>query len=167
MKETGVFVTINSASDGPEKLRGCIGYPYPVMRLGEAITSASVSAATEDPRFRPVSTRELGSVLFEVSVLSPPAKLASAKRTDFPSKVRVGVDGLMVSRGHYSGLLLPQVATEFGMDATEFLSQACTKAGLPPDSWLDPETEVQIFQAQIFAEATPGGPVREVKQRAS
>jgi uncharacterized protein (TIGR00296 family) len=65
----------------------------------------------------------------------------------------------MISRSYASGLLLPQVATEFGMDQVEFLSQACIKAGLPPGAWLDPATRVQVFQAEIFAETRPRGEV--------
>ena len=155
----GVFVTINSAALGPERLRGCIGFPYPVKPLGEAIQEAAVAASSEDPRFPPVTKGELGSVVVEVSILTKPQALSTSRPQDRPSKVRIGVDGLIVSRFGLSGLLLPQVATEFGMDQTEFLSQACMKAGLPPDSWLDKETEVQTFQAEIFEETTPRGRV--------
>ncbi|MDG6901584.1 MAG: TIGR00296 family protein [Nitrososphaerota archaeon] len=155
----GVFVTINRAEQVPDRLRGCIGFPYPVKPLGAAIRDAAVAAATEDPRFPPVVKSELGSVVVEVSILTPPEPLSVQNRRDLPSKVRIGEDGLIVSRHGFSGLLLPQVATEFGMDQTEFLSQACMKAGLPPDSWLDSETEVQTFQAEIFAEEAPGGKV--------
>ena len=155
----GVFVTINRAEPGPDRLRGCIGFPYPVKPLGEGIQEATMAAASEDPRFPPVSEAELGSLVLEVSVLTRPVPLSSPKVQDRPSRVRIGVDGLIVSRSGFSGLLLPQVATEFGLDQTEFLSQACLKAGLTPDSWLDKETEVQAFQAEIFAESSPRGAV--------
>lgn len=153
----GVFVTINKAGQGPERLRGCIGFPYPVKPLGDAIREAAVAAATEDPRFPPVSKGELGSVVLEVSILTKPEVMSAPRPQDRPSKVRIGVDGLIVSRFGLSGLLLPQVATEYGMDQVEFLSQACLKAGLAPDSWLDRETEVQTFQAEIFEETSPHG----------
>jgi uncharacterized protein (TIGR00296 family) len=155
----GVFVTINLSSPAAEKLRGCIGFPYPVKPLGEAISEATVAAASEDPRFPPVSKEELDSVVVEVSILTKPQILSAPRPQDRPAHVRIGTDGLIISRYGLSGLLLPQVATEFGMDATDFLSQACMKAGLPPDSWVDRETEVQTFQAEIFAEATPRGKV--------
>lgn len=155
----GVFVTINRAEEVPDRLRGCIGFPYPVKPLGAAIQEAAVAAATQDPRFPPVSRSELAHVVVEVSILTPPKPLAVPTPRDLPSKVRIGADGLIISRYGLSGLLLPQVATEFGMDSVEFLSQACMKAGLPPDSWLDKETTVQTFQAEVFAEATPGGRV--------
>jgi hypothetical protein len=155
----GVFVTINLASPAPEKLRGCIGFPYPIKPLGQAIQEATVAASSEDPRFPPVSPAELDSVVLEVSVLTRPKVIRAPKPQDLPSLVRIGVDGLIVSRLGFSGLLLPQVATEYSMDQYEFLSQACIKAGLPPDSWLDRDTEVQAFQAEIFAEKTPRGDV--------
>ena len=158
----GVFVTINLASPGPEKLRGCIGFPYPIKPLGQAIQEATVAASSEDPRFPPVSPEELNSVVLEVSILTQPKVVKAPRPQDLPSMVRIGVDGLIVSCRGYSGLLLPQVATEYSMDQSEFLSQACMKAGLTPDSWLDSDTEVQTFQAEIFEEKTPRGEVGRV-----
>ena len=158
----GVFVTLNSAAGATERLRGCIGFPYPVKPLGLAIQDATIAAASEDPRFLPVSKEELGSLVVEVSILTKPRPLSVQKPQELPSKVRIGVDGLIVTRYGLSGLLLPQVATEFGMDQTEFLSETCMKAGLPPDSWLEPGTEVQSFQAEIFAERSPRGPVERL-----
>ena len=155
----GVFVTINSATSDVEKLRGCIGFPYPVKPLGQAIQEATVSAASQDPRFPPVTRAELGSVVLEVSILTPPQAILAHTPRELPSLVRIGTDGLIVSRSGFSGLLLPQVATEYSMDATEFLSQTCMKAGLPPDSWLEEGTEVKAFQAEIFAERKPRGEV--------
>jgi hypothetical protein len=158
----GVFVTLNTSPGGPEALRGCIGFPYPVKMLGDAIREATVAAASEDPRFPPVSKSELGSILVEVSVLTRPRAVAYSRPADRPAAVKVGEDGLMVTRPPFSGLLLPQVATEFGMDATEFLSQACMKAGLQPDAWLDASTHVETFQADIFSELSPRGEVARV-----
>jgi uncharacterized protein (TIGR00296 family) len=158
----GVFVTINRDTPHPDRLRGCIGFPYPVKALGDAIREAAFAAATDDPRFPPLTDRELGSVVVEVSVLTRPEQLEAQSPRELPSKVRIGVDGLIISRHPQSGLLLPQVATEFGMDQMEFLSQACMKAGLPPDSWLDKGTRVQVFQAEIFAEKSPHGKVERV-----
>ncbi len=157
----GVFVTLNTTAPAGNNLRGCIGFPYPVKRLGDAIREAAVAAASEDPRFPPVGREELGSIIVEVSVLTLPRDL-DVPRREMPSRVRIGRDGLMISRSYASGLLLPQVATEFEMDQVEFLSQACVKAGLPPDAWLDPATRVQVFQAEIFAEKKPRGEVVRV-----
>ena len=159
----GVFVTINLAEQRPDRLRGCIGFPYPVKPLGGAIQEATIAAASEDPRFPPVAKEELGLVVLEVSVLTKPEVLVAPTPQGLSSRVRIGVDGLIVSRSGLSGLLLPQVATEFGMDQTEFLSQACMKAGLPPDAWLERGTEVQTFQAEIFAEENPRGTAVRVR----
>lgn len=159
----GVFVTINTLSPEPEKLRGCIGFPYPVKFLGDAIREAAVSAATEDPRFPPVSADELSHLLIEVSILTSPVHLKGSPQ-DYPSVVKIGEDGLIISRSGQSGLLLPQVATEFGLDSREFLSQACLKAGLARDSWLERGTKVQIFQAEVFTEASPRGKILRVSR---
>jgi uncharacterized protein (TIGR00296 family) len=159
----GVFVTLNVASASvEERLRGCIGFPLPVKKLGEAIRAATIAAASEDPRFPPVAKSELDSVVIEVSILTIPEVIEVSRPQDLPARVRIGTDGLIVTRSYLSGLLLPQVATEFNLDQTEFLSQACLKAGLPPDSWLDKATRVQVFQAEVFAESFPRGKVVRV-----
>jgi uncharacterized protein len=159
----GVFVTINRAEMGPDRLRGCIGFPYPVKRLGEAVQEAAIAASSEDPRFPPVSPEELDSIVLEVSVLTKPATLEASRRQDVVKLVRIGTDGLIVSQPHTSGLLLPQVATEFHLDSGEFLAQACMKAGLASDAWLDERTSLQVFQAEIFAEKSPRGRVERVE----
>ncbi len=155
----GVFVTLNTLRGGGKQLRGCIGYPYPIKPLVEAVNDVAEAAAFEDPRFSRLTQRELGEVAVEVSVLTPPDKVKAEKPEQLPTLIKVGVDGLIAKRGGRSGLLLPQVAPEWGWDAEEFLSQTCVKAGLPPDSWLLPGTEISKFQAIIFAESSPGGEV--------
>ncbi len=151
----GVFVTLSKMRGGEKDLRGCIGYPYPIKPLAEAVRDVAYAAAFEDPRFPPLEKRELGEVVVEVSVLTPPEAIEAK-----PSEVRVGKDGLIVKRGGRSGLLLPQVATEWRWDAEEFLCQCCAKAGLPQDAWCIPGTQVSRFQAIIFAEESPGGAVK-------
>lgn len=158
-EKCGVFVTVTKKSDGERMLRGCIGFPYPMYPLVEAVIDASISASTGDPRFPPVSSRELDEIFFEVSVLTPPEKIEVEKVGEYPLKIKVGRDGLIIKRGYYSGLLLPQVPVERGWDEEEFLCQCCMKAGLPPDCWLMKETEVYRFQAIIFEEETPRGEV--------
>lgn len=155
----GVFVTLNSLRGKEKQLRGCIGYPYPIKPLVEAVNDVADAAAFEDPRFPRLTQKELREIVVEVSVLTPPERVKAEKPEQYPSMIRIGVDGLIVKRGGRSGLLLPQVATEWEWDSEEFLSQCCVKAGLPPDSWLLPGTEVSRFQAIIFAESTPGGEV--------
>jgi uncharacterized protein len=154
----GVFVTL---SDSVGALRGCIGLPYPVKPLGEAVVDAAVGAATRDPRFPSVTPAELPSLRVEVSALTEP-KAIECNPVDLPDHVRVGTDGLIVSGLGRSGLLLPQVATEMALSPDDFLSLTCEKAGLLSDAWLTPDVEVLRFQAEIFGEASPRGVVEEL-----
>jgi len=155
----GVFVTLNSVRNGHE-LRGCIGFPMPDYPLVEATMRAAIEAATEDPRFNPVSLREFESeVVLEVSVLTLPQIIEVINPREYPAKIQIGEDGLIVERGLYRGLLLPQVAPEWGWDQEDFLSQCCLKAGLSPDAWLVEGTKISKFQAIIFQEDKPGGQI--------
>ncbi|MGQ9506256.1 MAG: TIGR00296 family protein [Candidatus Bathycorpusculaceae bacterium] len=160
LQPCGVFVTVNSIRNGEKELRGCIGYPYPTNPLVEAVIDSAISSATQDPRFYPLSLRELEKVVFEVSVLTPPQLIKVEKPKDYPTKIKVGVDGLIVERGPFKGLLLPQVPVEWEWDEEEFLCQCCIKAGLPPDNWLLEGTKIYKFQAIIFEEEKPRGEVR-------
>ncbi len=158
-KPSGAFVTLNTFPDGT--LRGCIGYPEPILPLYQAVIRAAVAAAFEDPRFPPLSKDELGSVTVEVSILTPPKRIDDkvVDRESLPKMIRIGNHGLIIKRGFYSGLLLPQVATEYSWNSTEFLSQTCLKAGLWKDCWLYSGTEVYIFPAEIFSEVKPKGKI--------
>jgi uncharacterized protein (TIGR00296 family) len=155
----GVFVTINSIEHCEKELRGCIGYPYPTEPLAKAVVEAAVSAATQDPRFYPLSLNELDHVVFEISVLTPPQKIEVKNPKEYPSKIRIGQDGLIVERGIFKGLLLPQVPVEWEWDEEEFLCQCCIKSSLPADNWLLKDTKVYTFQAMIFEEEKPNGEV--------
>ena len=157
--KSGVFVTLNSTLG----LRGCIGYPLPDKSLFNALEDAAISAATEDPRFSPVKYKELDSITFEVTVLTPPKKVIVSKPEEYLSQIKVGRDGLIVKHGFYSGLLLPQVPIEYGWDEEEFLEYTCEKAGLPKNYWKNSETEIQKFEGIVFKEEKPNGRIiREV-----
>ncbi|MEM2968554.1 MAG: TIGR00296 family protein [Candidatus Bathyarchaeia archaeon] len=162
LEHCGVFVTINNLKNDEKTLRGCIGYPYPTNPLVEAVIDSAISAATRDPRFHPLSLKELGNVVFEVSVLTPPELVEVKKQEDYVSKIKVGEDGLIVEKGLFKGLLLPQVPVEWGWCEEEFLCQCCIKAGLPPDSWLTKGTRIYKFSAIIFEEETPDGKVKRL-----
>lgn len=157
-EKRGVFVTLNKISQSKE-LRGCIGRPYPVMPLGEAIIASAVNAALEDPRFDPVEKKELNDIVIEVTVLTVPESI-KAKPREIPEKIVIGRDGLIIATKRSQGLLLPQVAVEHGFDAVEFLCQTSMKAGLMPDAWLT-GAKVYSFGGQIFEELEPGGEIRE------
>lgn len=151
-EKRGVFVTLTMQGH----LRGCIGFPYPVMPLDDAIDHAAVAAALEDPRFPALEARELPCIRVEVTILTVPQPLTSDpdKR---PDHVEVGRHGLIVRGMGTSGLLLPQVATEYGWNSTTFLNQTCGKAGLPDQCWQSRRVEVLTFEGQIFHEIARAG----------
>jgi AmmeMemoRadiSam system protein A len=139
----GAFVTLHKSG----QLRGCIGRFLPDEPVWQVVAQMARSAAMEDPRFQPVAESELADIDIEISVLSPLVKTAD------PLSLELGVHGIYVKRGGRSGTFLPQVATEHHMTKEEFLSTCCAhKAGLEPDAWKDPETEVYLYTAQIFKE---------------
>ena len=138
----GAFVTLHLAGD----LRGCIGYIEYPGPLRQAVDAVSRKAAFEDPRFSPLSPAELDRIHIEISVLSPLHRIAGVE------DVQVGRDGLVVELGRHRGLLLPQVATEYGWGAEEFLNNTARKAGLPPTAWHDPAAELYAFAAEVFSE---------------
>ena len=146
-EDRGVFVTLNEHGN----LRGCIGYPYPLFKLKDAIIDAAISAAVSDSRFPPVTKEEFVGIVVELTILTTPQVL-KVKPKDLPKQIEIGRHGLIVKKGMYQGLLLPQVATEYEWSAEEFLCQTCWKAGLPQDAWLERDTEVSTFEGQIFKE---------------
>jgi uncharacterized protein (TIGR00296 family) len=146
-EKRGVFVTLTKHGD----LRGCIGFPYPVMPLGDAIPNAAVAAALQDPRFPPVSRDELPAIQIEVTVLTVPVPL-ECRPEERPAHIEVGRHGLIIRGQGTSGLLLPQVATDYGWNATEFLDHTCTKAGFLSRCWDSDRVEVLTFEGQIFSE---------------
>ena len=160
LERYGVFVTISKLHQGEKRLRGCIGYPYPTSPLADAVIDSAINAATQDPRFKPLSEGELHEVIFEVSVLTPPELIETSKPQDYISEFRVGEHGLIVEKNWTKGLLLPQVPVEWNWCEEEFLCQCCMKAGLMPDAWLEKETRVYKFRAIVFEEETPGGKVK-------
>jgi uncharacterized protein (TIGR00296 family) len=153
----GVFVTLESHPDGA--LRGCIGFPTPVYPLRVGIPRAAVGAASLDPRFPPVTVRELPNLTIEVSLLTPPEPVPATRPNERAGAIVVGRLGVIISTDRTSGLLLPQVAVEYGWSPEEFLAQTSQKAGLPADAWRSLTTTVERFEADVFGEETPGGHV--------
>lgn len=139
-EEKGAFVTIKKRG----QLRGCIGFIEPVLPLYLTIIRCALLAATEDPRFSPVEEKELKSLEYEISVLTPP------RRIDNPREVVVGRHGLIISMEGKRGVLLPQVPVEEGWDRETFLEQVCLKAGLPPNAWRSAKAELYVFEALVF-----------------
>ncbi|MFQ6043163.1 MAG: AmmeMemoRadiSam system protein A [Candidatus Poribacteria bacterium] len=142
LQKRGAFVTLHKRG----QLRGCIGYVLPYKPLHQTVAEMAVAAATEDPRFPNVTLNEMDEIDIEISALSTLKKIESIE------EIEVGKHGLYMKQGIFSGLLLPQVATEYGWNRQEFLEHTCQKAGLPKDAWKDSKTEISIFSAQVFGE---------------
>lgn len=142
-RPSGAFVTLRTR-DGD--LRGCIGSIRAVEPLFKAVASSAISAAFRDPRFFPVERNEFPDLVLEISVMGP---IEVVKKAD---EIEVGRDGLIISRGRFAGLLLPQVATEYGWDRQTFLDQTCLKAGLPRGAWRSDATRIEKFAAEVFGE---------------
>ncbi len=138
----GAFVSLHRG----EELRGCVGLITPDRELYRVVQHCAVSAASEDMRFTPVTPDELDQLKIEISVLTP---LHRAREVE---EIQPGKHGIFITRGPNRGLLLPQVATEYGWDRETFLAQTCRKAGLPESAWKDPLTTISIFEAQVFSE---------------
>ncbi len=142
----GVFVTLKERGE----LRGCIGFPLPIMPLGKAVAKAAIAAAFEDPRFSSVTKDEIGKLEIEISVLTVPELVKVSNPGEYLKKVKIGRDGLIIDYMGYSGLLLPQVPVEENWDVKTFLSHLCMKAGLPPNTWKERLVMIKAFQAEII-----------------
>ncbi len=136
----GAFVTLHKRG----QLRGCIGYIEGRGPLHKTVEEMAEAAAFRDPRFPPVTERELSELEIEISVLTPLQRITDIQR------IEVGKHGIYIRKGWFSGLLLPQVATEYGWDRETFLEHTCQKAGLPSSAWKEKDTEIYIFSADIF-----------------
>lgn len=139
--QSGCFVTVKQKGE----LRGCIGNFVSDQPLYRLVQEMAISAATRDPRFYPMKVNDLADFSLDISVLSPLQAVASVE------EITVGVHGIYIVKGSYRGVLLPQVATEYGWNRDQFLQHTCIKAGLPQDAWQG-ECEIYIFSAQVFCE---------------
>lgn len=138
----GLFVSLHKGGE----LRGCIGTLAPTGDVTRVVSEFALRAAFEDPRFAPLAEEELPDCRIEISVLTAPEPVAS------PEQIEIGRHGLILELGPRRGLLLPQVATEWGFDAERFLDEVSRKAGLPPGAWRRPEAKLWTFQAEVFSE---------------
>jgi len=142
LEKKGAFVTLKKQGE----LRGCIGRIYAESPLYQTVQEMAIEASLNDPRFFPLRLEELPEIEIEISVLSELKKIENIE------EIEVGKHGILMRRGFNSGLLLPQVATEYNWTREEFLRHTCLKAGLPPDAWKDKKTQIYIFSAEVFSE---------------
>jgi AmmeMemoRadiSam system protein A len=138
----GAFVTLHERGT----LRGCIGRLRGFGPLLETVEEMALAAAFEDPRFDPLRAEELDAIDIEITILSPFRKIGG------PGDVLIGRDGVYIASMGRSGILLPQVATEYGWDAPSFLEHVCIKAGLPTGAWKDPGAQLYAFEGLVFGE---------------
>jgi len=155
----GAFVTIKNSD---QSLRGCIGF-ISSTPLYEAVQRAAVGAAFKDPRFTQLKKSELENVIFEVSVMTEPMLVSGEDLDELKKNIKIGCDGLIISNGPYSGLLLPQVPIEQKWDVGAFLENLCYKAGMTSDFLSDENTKLWKFRCQIFDERQAKGKIEEVK----
>jgi len=141
-EKRGAFVSLKKRG----KLRGCIGMIEAKKPLAQTVEEMAVAAAFQDPRFPPLRREELKDLRVEISVLTPLRRVADV------GAIEIGTHGLYIRKGARAGLLLPQVAIEWRWDRETFLRETCRKAGLAPDAWRDPETEIYLFSADVFGE---------------
>ncbi len=141
-REYGAFVSLHKK----EELRGCIGNCAPKARLFETVTEMTEAAASRDPRVKPVSKKELAEIRIDITVLSPLQPVGD------PLALKIGQHGFYVASGDKRGVLLPQVATQYGWDIETFLEQTCLKAGLRKNAWKDSDTQMSGFTALIIEE---------------
>jgi len=162
LKSYGAFVTLRKCTlnrvrsgsgprsksrDDGESLRGCIGHIISKEPLYKVVRDMAIASSTEDPRFPPVTANELKDIKIEISVLSKPNLIKDIEEFE------LGTHGVIVRKGFNQGVFLPQVATETGWSKEEFLSNLCShKAGLSSDAWKDKDTNIHIFDAQVFEE---------------
>jgi AmmeMemoRadiSam system protein A len=146
-REYGAFVSLHKQ----QELRGCIGNCAPKTRLFETVTEMTEAAASRDPRVKPVKRKELLEIQIDITVLSP------LESIDDPLTLEIGKHGLYIASGEKRGVLLPQVATQYGWDMKTFLEQTCLKAGLQKHAWKESEVRVSGFTALIIEERVCNG----------
>ncbi len=158
-QECGVFVTILTFPD--KQLRGCIGFPQPVIPLNKAIVEAAKGAAYYDSRFKPISKDE--DFIVEISVLTVPELIRARSPEEVLGSFAVGTHGLIIESNEHYGLLLPEVFVEWKADTKKALEMTCEKAGLGPEAWKDKDCKIYKFEAQVFIEKSPDGEIVENK----
>ena len=145
--ECGTFVTLKING----QLRGCIGNLQAEGSVAEGVKRNALSAAFHDSRFSPLSEKEFAAIEIDISVLSPSQRLEYSDGEDLVSKLRPGIDGVILKHGNAGATFLPQVWDQLPTPE-QFLGHLCRKAGLPENSWRDLHPDIEIYQVQCFEE---------------
>ena len=144
LQKSGAFVTLHKLNG---ELRGCIGQMVSREPLYKTLIRMAKEAAFSDPRFDPLTKKELPAIKIEISVLSPMKQIKNA------AEIELGIHGVLVQKGDFSGVFLPQVAVETGWNLEEFMNNLCAgKAGLPADAWKTGIVDIYIFTVDIIKE---------------
>ena len=137
----GAFVTLHKYG----QLRGCIGEIFPRRELHEAVADQAGNAAFHDPRFPRLREDELSEIDLEISALTAPHPVSSYE------DIEIGRHGVVLNKGMYSAVFLPQVAPEQGWDLETTLTHLSMKAGLGANDWKS-GCEFLVFEAIVFSE---------------
>ncbi len=154
-KKAAVFVTLEKVSGSSRSLRGCIGFTAHHLELVRAVVESAVASAFKDPRFKPLSRDEMGSIAIEIAVLGSKIEVSG------PRDIVIGRDALYIESIYGSGILLPQVPVEYCWDEETFLGETCLKAGLDLACWMRRGVKTYRIPGRVFYEKTPGGEVVE------
>ena len=145
--EEASFVTLTIRG----QLRGCIGSLEPYMPLAEDVREHAIAAAVQDYRFPPVRPDELSRIHIEISRLTTPQPLPYIDANDLLSKLRPGLDGVILRDGNRRATFLPQVWEQIP-NKEEFLNHLCSKMGASKDLWRKKHLAVQVYQVEEFHE---------------
>ena len=157
----GVFVTLKRYPS--KSFRGGFGYISPMIPLYEAVREVTIIAAFYNPNYLPLSKSELKTITVELSIILNVKKLEVERPEEYLEKIKIGKYGIIVEKDVKRAILLPQIAIDKRWNVKQFLSNACIKAGLSYDAYMNPETTIRICEVQVFEESEPGGGVIERK----
>ena len=147
LEQGASFVTLTVRG----QLRGCIGALEAYQPLVDDVREHAMAAALEDPRFPPVSERELNGIQIEVSRLTRPVPLKYEDANDLLSKLRPHVDGVIMKDDYHRATFLPQVWEKIP-DRAQFLDNLCYKMGVRDDLWRVKHLDVLTYQVEEFHE---------------
>jgi uncharacterized protein len=147
MEKRGCFVTLHSSG----RLRGCIGIIEPIKTLIAGVQENAIHAGFNDPRFSPVTLKEMEKITIEISILTKPVPLVFANADELKKLLKPGVHGVILSQSYRRATFLPQVWEQLP-ETEDFLEHLCRKAGMEKTCWKDAKTAVEVYEVSIFSE---------------